>query len=63
VVNQGTGVAKVFVKSDKFLDLQGIAYYNGYLYVADSQNTYGAFVSGSATATKDLPGVVWKVKQ
>jgi len=62
-VNQTTGATKVFLKSDKFLDLQGIAYYQGYLYVADSQNSYGPFVNGVATATKDLPGVVWKVKQ
>jgi hypothetical protein len=61
-VNATTGAATVLVSSPKFMDLQGIAFYAGFLYVADSQNTYGPFVSGVATATQDLPGVVWRVK-
>jgi hypothetical protein len=60
-VNETTGKAKVLVTSPNFQDLQGIAYYKGALYVADSQNVFGPFSNGIASATQDSPGVVWKV--
>lgn len=61
-VDQNTGKTKVLVTNDQFLDLQGITYFKGSLYVADSQNVYGPFSNGVATATQDLPGIVWKVE-
>jgi hypothetical protein len=61
-VNEKTGATKVLVTDTHWLDLQGIAYYNGYLYVVDSNNKFGAFSGGVSTATEDLKGKVWSVK-
>ncbi len=62
VVNPASGATKVFFHADMFKDLQGIAYYNGAFYVADSQNIY-APENGSQVidAKVDRPGIVWKI--
>jgi len=61
-INLTTKKVKKLVQKTKFLDLQGITYYGGALYVADSQNLFpAAFTGGLKVATKDLPGVIWKI--
>ena len=60
-VNQNTGKTTKLVSQSTFKDLVGITYTNGSLYVADSQTVFGPFVSGVAEATKDRPGVIWKI--
>jgi hypothetical protein len=62
VVNRTNGKTHLYLRSVLFKDLQGIAYYKGAFYVADSQNSYAQETSGGVIdATKDLPGLVWKV--
>ena len=61
-VNPKTGVARKLVADKRFSDLQGIAWYGGALYVADSQNVFPAkFSNGYKTAIKDNPGIIWKI--
>jgi hypothetical protein len=61
-VNQRNGHVKRLIQSGKFLDLQGITWFGGALYVADSQNVFpAAFTGGYKIARRDLPGVIWKI--
>lgn len=61
-VDLTTKKAAKLVASGQFLDLQGITWYNGALYVADSQNIFPAnFTGGFKIATKDKPGIIWKI--
>jgi hypothetical protein len=60
-VSQANGHILGSLTNSRFVDLHGAAVYGNALYVADGQNTYGAFVNGTATVTQDLPGVIWKI--
>ena len=62
VMNRSGGAARTLVHSLMFKDLQGIAFYRGALYVADSQNIYAPEnASHVLNATSDRPGLVWKI--
>ena len=60
-IEQATGRTTKYATDPRFLDLQGITFARGALYVADSQIKFGPFVNGVATAIKDRPGIIWKI--
>jgi hypothetical protein len=61
-ISLSNGKVKKLVEIPQFLDLQGITWFHGALYVADSQNVFpAAFTGGYKIAKKDYPGVIWKI--